>query len=157
MYLFAKWFGITIKYIMMKMGMSCRGTGSVLAIALLLAGAAMPGFAQVFRGYFPGGGVQVQSDRQDKKNVIKSYYPNGTLEVVYEYENGKLNGTVRQYFENGVLKAEIRYHDDKRQGMAKYYYQTGMLMAKIDFDNDRETGTSRFYDENGKPIKSLKR
>jgi len=141
----------------MKNGTSCVALGLLLAFVLLPAAGPDKVLAQVFRGYYPGGGVQVQSDRQDKKNVIKTYYPNGTLEVVYEYENGKLNGTVRQYFENGVLKAEIRYRDDKREGIAKYYYQTGMLMAKIEFENDRETGISRFYDENGMPLKTGKK
>ena len=70
--------------------------------------------AQVFRGYYPGGTVQVRSNTQDKKKIIKGYYPSGKLEVVYEYENGKLNGTTRQYYENGVLKAEVNYQNDKR-------------------------------------------
>jgi antitoxin component YwqK of YwqJK toxin-antitoxin module len=113
--------------------------------------------AQVFRGYYPGGGVKVQSDKNDHRTIIKGYYPGGKLEVVYEYENGKLNGTTRQYFENGVLKAEIRYRDDKRQGLAKYYYQNGMLMAKIEYENDMETGNSRFYDESGGPMKARRR
>jgi antitoxin component YwqK of YwqJK toxin-antitoxin module len=138
-------------------------TGACWLFAILLASMLSLGdgpgtvFAQVFRGYYPGGGVKVQSNKNDNRTIIKGYYPGGKLEVVYEYENGKLNGTTRQYFENGVLKAEIRYRDDKRQGLAKYYYPNGMLMAKIEYDIDRETGNSRFYDENGRPMKTRKK
>ncbi len=139
-----------LKYIMMRKG----NVGVALGAAFVLLFCGMV-FAQVFRGYYPGGRqVQVQSNRLDGKKIIKSYYPGGRIEVIYEYENGKLNGTVRQYFENGVLKAEIKYRDDKRQGQAKYYYSSGMLMARIEYDNDKETGNSRFYDENGRPMKA---
>jgi antitoxin component YwqK of YwqJK toxin-antitoxin module len=142
-----------LKYIMRKAGIF--GGWIVVLLALMVFSNSRDGMvcAQVFRGYYPGGDVEVHSSRQGKKDVIKGYYPGGRLEVVYEYENGKLNGTTRQYFENGVLKAEIRYRDDKRDGMAKYYYPSGMLMARIEFDNDVETGRSRFYDENGRPMK----
>jgi antitoxin component YwqK of YwqJK toxin-antitoxin module len=109
--------------------------------------------AQVFRGYYSSGTKQIQTDKRDKKNSIKVYYPNGKLQVIYEYENGKLNGKTRQYYENGTLKAEINYVDDKKHGQAKYYYDTGMLMARIEYANDLDTGVSRFYDATGKPIK----
>jgi antitoxin component YwqK of YwqJK toxin-antitoxin module len=144
----------TIKYIMRKSGTLCLRAVLLPAILIFCGDGAGTVFAQVFRGYYPGGGVQVQSKKQGKKEIIKGYYPDGKLEVVYEYENRKLNGTTRQYFENGVLKAEIRYLDNRRQGMAKYYYPSGMLMAKIEFDKDSETGNSRFYDENGRPMKA---
>jgi antitoxin component YwqK of YwqJK toxin-antitoxin module len=146
------------KYIMRIKG--TFGCTALLLIAALfpLAGGAGLAFGQVFRGYYPGGRqVQVQSDWQGRKNIIKTYYPGGKIEVIYEYENGKLNGTVRQYFENGVLKAEITYHQDKRTGPAKYYYPSGLLMARIEYDNDKETGNSRFYDEAGRPMNVLKR
>jgi antitoxin component YwqK of YwqJK toxin-antitoxin module len=112
--------------------------------------------AQVFRGYYPGGGVQLRANTQDKKKIIKGYYPGGSLEVVYEYEKGKLNGTTRQYYENGVLKAEINYIDDKRNGTAKYYYPNGKLMARLEYKNNVETGVSRYYDESGKLITAPK-
>jgi antitoxin component YwqK of YwqJK toxin-antitoxin module len=147
----------TIKYIMRKSGALCVRAVLLLAFLLFCGDGAHTIFAQVFRGYYPGGGVQVQSKRQGKKDIIKGYYPDGRLEVVYEYENRKLNGTTRQYYENGVLKAEIRYRDNRRQGLAKYYYPSGLLMAKIEFDNDSETENSRFYDENGRPMKSRKK
>jgi hypothetical protein len=108
--------------------------------------------AQVFRGYYPGGGVQLRANTQDKKKIIKGYYPSGSVEVIYEYEKGKLNGTTRQYYENGVLKAEINYIDDKRNGTAKYYYSNGRLMARLEYKDDIETGVSRYYDENGRRI-----
>ncbi len=110
---------------------------------------------QVFRGYYPSGGVELQSSNFDRKKIIKSYYPGGKLEAVYEYEDGKLNGTTRQYFENGVMKAEIRYRDDKRQGLAKYYYPSGMLMAKIEFVDNKESGEQKLYDESGKPLQPI--
>ena len=110
--------------------------------------------AQVFRGYYPSGVKQIQSDKQDKKTSIKVYYPSGKIQYVYEYENGKLNGKTRQYYENGILKTEINYVNDKKQGQSKYYYNTGMLMARIEYANDTGTGISRFYDETGKPIKN---
>jgi len=109
---------------------------------------------QVFRGYYPSGGVEMQLSNQDKKKIIKSYFPGGNLEAVYEYENGKLNGTTRQYFENGVMKAEIRYENDKRQGLAKFYYPSGMLMAKIGYVDNKENGERKLYDETGKPMTS---
>ena len=140
-------------------GTSCGAALLLIAALLPLAGgAAGMVFGQVFRGYYPGGRqVQVQSNWQDRKNIIKAYYPGGNIEAIYEYEDGKLNGTVRQYFENGVLKAEIMYRDDKRHGPAKYYYPSGLLMARIDYDNHKEIGNSRFYDETGRPMKVLKK
>jgi antitoxin component YwqK of YwqJK toxin-antitoxin module len=113
--------------------------------------------AQVFRGYSQSGTLEFKSDKRDNKNIIKVYYPSGKLEIVYEYENGKLNGTTRQYYENGVLKTETRYRDDKRQGMAKYYYPSGMLMARIEYRDDVQVGVPRFYDENGKPMQASRK
>ena len=139
-----------------KLKKSCIMLGMITLVIPLLF---QPSFvrAQVFRGYYPGGTVEVRSNTQDKKKIIKGYYPGGRLEVVYEYENGKLNGTTRQYYENGVLKAEVNYRNDKRNGPAKYYYSSGRLMARLEFKDDMETDTSKYYDENGNLLPSQKK
>jgi hypothetical protein len=108
--------------------------------------------AQVFRGYSQSGSLQMTSDRRDNKKVIRTYYPSGKLETMYEYEDGRLNGVAREYYENGVLKTETGYRNDKRDGTAKFYYRTGMLKARIEYSDDVQVGVPRFYDENGKPV-----
>lgn len=105
--------------------------------------------AQVFRGYYPNGGVKFIMKKQRKRQVIRGYYPSGALEFIAFYRKDELDGITREYYENGILKAEIPYKENRRHGLAKFYYTNGILMGKIMYKRGKETGEAKFYDKNG--------
>jgi len=109
--------------------------------------------AQVFRGYATDGTLLYRFDRMVDKEVLRRYFPDGTLKLIAPYKNNRLDGAVKAYHPNGVLKFDIPYHNGKRDGIARFYYDNGVLMAKVTYEKNRETGAARFYSAEGLPTK----
>jgi antitoxin component YwqK of YwqJK toxin-antitoxin module len=119
-----------------------------LSLCLFLCLAQVAG-AQVFRGYYPNGGVKFVMKTKRNRYVIRGYYPSGALEFIAFYRKDELDGITREYYEDGILKAEIPYRENRRHGLAKFYYPNGILMGKITYKRGKETGEAKFYDKNG--------
>ncbi|OGU56497.1 MAG: hypothetical protein A2V66_05950 [Ignavibacteria bacterium RBG_13_36_8] len=98
---------------------------------------------------------------QAQNGIVKTYYPNGTIESelsfvddVYDgtsywyysngnikeekiFSNGKLNGWIRCYYESGLVKEESLIKDGIKDGLHKQYYENGGLKTVRSYDAGR--------------------
>lgn len=66
-------------------------------------------------------------------NVLREFYPEGTLKSESEVKEGKRHGRYREYYENGNLKMRGKYSDNKPKGTWKYYTEEGKFERKEKF------------------------
>ncbi len=84
-----------------------------------------------------------------QNGIIKTYYPNGTVESRVSFIEGVLEGSSFWYFENGNKKTEKVYLDGKLDGIIKEYYASGLLKKETHFANGILDGIEKFYYDNG--------
>lgn len=54
-------------------------------------------------------------------NILREFYPEGTLKSEAEIKEGKRHGRYREYYENGKLKFRGKYANNQPKGTWKYY------------------------------------
>ncbi len=110
--------------------------------------------------------------------VWRTYYPNGNLKSVVNYDAGKVDGVAFFYFDdnketkkleinfdndvmegkyqefypNGAQKATLFYDDGKLHGDAEFYYPTGRIKIQGKYKKGKKRGKWIFFDENGEII-----
>lgn len=72
----------------------------------------------------------------------------GLLETV-SYSNGKKKGPHVIYSKQNKKMSEINYEDNVPHGVAKYYYENGELKAEVSFEDGNKSGESKIYFDNG--------
>lgn len=88
--------------------------------------------------YFHTDSKQLKSEafyfqnKQDSSYV--SYYPNGAIEFVLQYKEGKRNGTYESFLENGTTKSKGFYLDDKMHG--EWLEWRKGVQTKVWYEND---------------------
>lgn len=122
----------------------------------------------------PDGTIFVEGEyKNDKKDGIWKYYPNGFLEKEQEfkngiyhgkssnyapngkiintttYVNGKKEGDFLEYYDSGKLWSTTKYVNNKIDGELKIYYPSGSLYMTSLYKNDSRTGPIIYYYENG--------
>lgn len=63
-------------------------------------------------------------------NVLRDFYPEGTLKSESEVKEGKRHGRYREYYENGKLKLRGKYANNQPKGTWKYYTEEGKFERK---------------------------
>lgn len=81
--------------------------------------------------------------------ILKTYTPDGFLQSVYTYVEGKREGPAVAYFNNGNLKSKMLYKNNKREGLMKMFYKTGELYREIPYKNGKVEGIRKTYYKNG--------
>lgn len=101
--------------------------------------------------FYPNGKIDVTYNYIDNKveGESLSYYDDGTLYSKTLFINDLRNGVYVQYHANGQLRMTGIYKDGKGDGEWKYYYQNGVPMKHGKFVNDEYVGDWLFYDKNG--------
>jgi hypothetical protein len=85
----------------------------------------------------------------------KVFYPDGKLQYLAEYKNGKANGRVREYTPDGKLYMDALFADGHRNGKCTHYYKNGNPFEISNFVNGEKDGIeSKFYD-NGKLLATI--
>ncbi len=107
----------------------------------------------VYKKFYPDGKIQSMSQYKNGKpeGYTREYYPNGRLSFIQTVHDGKINGPVKAYYENGALKAEIRYVDNLEDGILKEYYEDGKVKEEATYIKG-EMLNLRKFDEQGKLI-----
>ncbi len=94
--------------------------------------------------------------------VLKDYYPDGSVKTLQTYRNNVPQGVRREYDENGNITAGYLYdngikvaegitrEDGVRDGAWKMFYKDGSLRAEGTYDNGLKTGPWVYYHPNGK-------
>lgn len=63
-------------------------------------------------------------------NILREFYPSGTLRSEAEVKGGKRHGRYREYYENGKLKFRGKYANNQPKGTWKYYTEEGEFERK---------------------------
>lgn len=91
--------------------------------------------------------------------VYTVYYPNGQLESLRTYRDGKIEGEYTAYYADSVAvephgKVEYRcnYINGKRNGTAYWYREDGTLDQTSDYVNGERHGWERVYGQNGELV-----
>ena len=93
--------------------------------------------------FYPSGAVKIDCQSADTNfflnckgytesgepahGLIKAYYPSGTLESEFNYEQGTPQGPFKVYGESGTLSMEGVFKNGNLEGTAKEYYPSGKL------------------------------
>ncbi len=79
-----------------------------------------------------------------------TYYENGKIRKIAQYQRNLYNGNFTYYYDTGVLEQEGVYKDDAIIGKLKTYYKSGQLKEIVNFENGEENGEFIYYYPNGK-------
>jgi MORN repeat variant len=81
--------------------------------------------------------------------IMKTYSPDGYLQSVYNFIEGKREGPAVTYYNNGTLKSKMVYKDNQREGLMKMYYKTGELYREIPYNLGKVNGIRKTYYRDG--------
>lgn len=101
--------------------------------------------------YFPDGKVESVAEFVDGKihGHLKVYFRNGKLAEDKEYKNDVLSGKVKFYHENGKLAEEGNVIANSKEGLWKVYYESGQLMTLENWKHNLMADSSIGYFRNG--------
>ena len=88
--------------------------------------------------------------------LYQSFYPDGSLNSVGNYENDEMVGVWKRYYRNGQLMEEVSFEGNLENGPFKEYYENGSIKAEGQYlDGDQEHGELRLYNEKGVLIRKM--
>lgn len=84
-------------------------------------------------------------------SVVRKFYDNDNLIIKEEYFvlNGKKEGVFTSYWKNGQIEAICNYNNDKLEGTYISYYNNGQLYLMTKYVNDKQVGDCIEYHQNG--------
>jgi len=89
-----------------------------------------------------------------QNGIVKTYYPDGSVQSEISYVNDILDGNAVWYYPNGQLKSEKNFNKGILDGWVKEYNESGLLKEEYFVKNGMKDGTNRIFYENGE-LKSL--
>ena len=84
-----------------------------------------------------------------QEGLVKSYYPNDSLQSEINFERNVREGEARFFYPNGNLKEEVIYVNGKVDGVVKLYNDNGIIAEMFTIENGKREGPTSFYDNNG--------
>ena len=103
----------------------------------------------------PFTGTTVGLDQYTFRNGLEhgkfhSFYNNGNLFQVGEYNNGKATGELKTYFPTGKLLARSTFKNGKKNGASTGFNKDGNLLYEGLYWDDKMQGEWRFYQRDGR-------
>lgn len=80
----------------------------------------------------------------------KKFYPNGKLQEIRRYDNGKKIGKYSAYWEDGSKKLNYSFKDDEYEGLCQEWNRAGKLIKAMHYSKGHEEGRQKMYDDEGK-------
>lgn len=107
----------------------------------------------VMRSWYPNGQLQVEGalHGQTREGKWKAWHENGKLKRVGTFKDGKEEGRFSWYFEDGRLSKQGDYHAGKENGRWTWYHENGRKMQEGTLLDGVETGVWKEWYPNGKP------
>jgi len=93
--------------------------------------------------------LSIYSISSAQNGVVKSYYPDGSVQSEISYVNDILDGSAIWYYPNGQLKSEKNFSKGILDGWVKEYYESGLLKEEYFVKNGLKDGANRVFYENG--------
>ena len=82
-----------------------------------------------------------------KDGETVNYYPNGIIQSIIPYTNGKVNGIVESFYPNGLTESLGMIINNLQEGVFKYFHSNGRPKSKIVFSNGKPNLVSNCYDK----------
>jgi TonB family protein len=80
-----------------------------------------------------------------QNGIVKSYYPDGSVQSEISYVNDILDGSAIWYYPNGQLKSEKNFSKGILEGWVKEYYESGSLKEEYFVKNGMKDGAHKIY------------
>lgn len=86
-----------------------------------------------------------------KQNQAIRWFPDGHVQMVANYHNGKLHGDKKRWSSDSshILISDFQYHLGKAHGEQTQWYSTGELYKRLNLNMGREEGLQRAFRKNG--------
>ncbi|MGL4998160.1 MAG: toxin-antitoxin system YwqK family antitoxin [Cetobacterium sp.] len=103
------------------------------------------------------GMVTFEKDREFYKNGVPegkwlSFYKNGKIKAIENWQNGELNGKYVLYNQKGYKTFQTYYSKGKDNGLFKLYHENGKPHIIGKFKNGQAIGIWNYYNSNGKLV-----
>lgn len=82
--------------------------------------------------------------------TIRATHPNGKIALEEAYQNGLLHGSIKSYFSNGQLQSLKNYQYGDYDGPQTYYYPDGKVKLKESYISDEAHGRWEKFDTSGR-------
>ncbi len=105
--------------------------------------------AQVFRTYTTDESLLDKIILTKRRELVKQYRTDGSVESEAEYHKGRLDGLSREYYPNARIKAEIYFRNGREHGIARFYYPSGIIQKKIIYERGKVEEIT-LYDHRGR-------
>jgi antitoxin component YwqK of YwqJK toxin-antitoxin module len=79
-------------------------------------------------------------DKGEKIGLYEAYWPNGTKQLSYNFENGVYEGTCREWNDVGFMVKELNYKNGHEDGRQQWWYDNGKIKANYTIVNGRRFG-----------------
>lgn len=93
--------------------------------------------------------LAIYSISSAQNGIVKTYYPDGSVQSEISYVNDVLDGNAIWYFPNRQLKSEKNYDRGILSGWVKEYYESGLLKEEYYVKNGLKDGTHKIYNQDG--------
>ena len=105
--------------------------------------------AQVFRTYTTDESFLDKINLTKRRELVKQYRQDGSVESEMEYHKGRLDGLSREYYPNGKVKNEIYFRNGRENGTARFYYPSGIIQKRIIYERGKVEEVT-LYDSRGR-------
>ena len=92
---------------------------------------------------------EAQYFRDTLEGPRKYYHPNGAVESIETYKNGKYHGKYLKFYENGTPSIEQDFVAGAMEGLSIRYYPNGAVEERVTMKNNEENGPFQEYYDNG--------
>jgi hypothetical protein len=79
----------------------------------------------------------------------KSYYPDGKIETIVRYKDGKREGKAQNFYKNGQVCVEAEFKNGQKEGLYTWYFENGKPYITIEYKQNEQTGWQKGYHYNG--------
>lgn len=109
--------------------------------------------AQELLGQTFYGNGRLQSTRFSDGEVERfiTYYPNGRIQAMGMFRDGRRDGVWKQFAESGAVLAEARFTAGHRTGVWEFRNEANALKGRLIYSEGRLTSGEQF-DPQGEPI-----
>lgn len=89
---------------------------------------------------------------EDQLLISKTYWENGQLRAVIDYQVASLRVQKRYYYETGVLRQKVDFISDNTRKQAEFYSSDGKVNRILIFDSNNLISTNTVYNNDGNKI-----
>ena len=93
--------------------------------------------------------VECNYEHYEINGLYKSYYFDGTPQIINYYKNGTKDSIYKSFFYGGKLQMEGKYILGQKQGKWKYYYTNGKIKEEENYEDGKLSGENKFYRRDG--------